>query len=160
VAGRVITVALGVAGLCTALAGAWALQVEGRTDPSHRQMLAERPLLGKAWLNLAVEEFQQTKVLTLKAVRFLELSLRGGPHEGDLMFERSLFGIAVWPQLTVALKERIAYDLSAALSYTPDERPLQLALLVSAMDTGERDELKALLVWHHVAEATLARIGF
>ncbi len=159
-ADRGIALALGVAGLCTVISGLWALQIEGRANASARQVLMEQPLLGKPWLNLAAGEFQTEGVLTQKAERFLEFSIRSAPHEGDLMFERSLLGVAAWPQLSTALKERVAYDLSAVLSYMPDQRPLQVALLVSAMGASDRGELKAWLIRRHVAEARLASFGF
>jgi hypothetical protein len=123
-------------------------------------LLAVQPSATGDWLWLAGTRVAigDPEARVLSALRMSYLT---GPDEGEVMFERGLFGLLQWSILPEAVKERTARDLAGAiLDGTISKSGLQVIKSVLAGKPAEmRVELSAQLASQMVPPSLLAGIG-
>lgn len=147
------------AGLATIAGGVLVLDYGQPAARSPREILRETPMSSQAWLDMATQDFHETRTLGPKALRYLELSWETGPHEGQIMARRALLGVVAWEQLPAAFQKRVLVDLAASLTYLPEIPELQLRLVVAAKNDAARRELRAGLLGMQVAEQRIVGLG-
>ena len=77
-------------------------------------ILAARPLASQAWLSLAVFRLV-AREQPASVVAALRLSWVTGPNESSLLWQRGVFGLALWDFLPADARERTTRDLARAI---------------------------------------------
>src|SRR6185312_13578482 len=77
-------------------------------------VLATRPLSPQAWLSLAVFRLVARERLP-SVVAALRMSWVTGPHEGSVLWQRGVFGLAVWDFLPADARELTTRDMAGAI---------------------------------------------
>jgi hypothetical protein len=125
-----------------------------------RDILKRAPLSSQEWILLTYREQNPKEPLTPQTQKFLELSWLTGPNEGDIMFQRALFGIAAWENLPASFQQNMLRDLAGGLTYLPDIPARQLRTFIAEKDPKVREEIKAGLLARNVSAQRLSGAGF
>lgn len=125
-----------------------------------RDVLKRTPLSSHDWIMLTYREQNPQADFTPQTLQFLELSWLTGPNEGDVMFQRALFGIAAWERLPPAFQQNILRDLAGGLTYLPDLPATQLRTFLAEKTPAVRSAMKAGLLARNVPAERLTGAGF
>ena len=123
-------------------------------------LLAVRPLLSQAWLSLAVLRLVAREDPT-SVLAALRLSWLSGPHEGGVLWQRGVFGVALWDFLPADAREWTTRDLARAMreNLVADRQIAAIAPVLGARSAEARAQIGALLEKQGLLPADLARIG-
>lgn len=123
-------------------------------------LLAARPLSSQAWLSLAVFRLvaREPPASILAALR---LSWVTGPNESALLWQRGVFGLALWDLLPADARERTARDLARAIreELVADRQATAVGVMFDAKSADARTQIRDLLEKQGLRPADLARIG-
>jgi O-antigen ligase len=123
-------------------------------------LIAARPLSSQAWLSLAVFRLvaREKPASVLAALR---LSWLTGPNEGRMLWQRGVFGLALWNFLPTDARERTAQDLARAMldHLVADRQLAALKSIFGAKSAETRAQIQALLEKRGLQPADLARVG-
>ena len=119
-----------------------------------------RPLSSQAWLSLAVLRLVAREDPT-SVLAALRLSWLSGPHEGGVLWQRGVFGVALWDFLPADAREWTTRDLARAMreNLVADRQIAAIAPVLGARSAEARAQIGALLEKQGLLPADLARIG-
>ncbi len=123
-------------------------------------ILAARPLSSQAWLSLAVFRLV-AREQPASVVAALRLSWVTGPNESSVLWQRGVFGLALWNFLPPEARERTTRDLARAIreDLVTDRQATAVAAMFVTKSADTRTQLRALLERQGLRPADLARIG-
>jgi O-antigen ligase len=123
-------------------------------------VLAARPLSPQAWLSLAVFRLVARERLP-SVVAALRMSWVTGPHEGSVLWQRGVFGLAVWDFLPADAGELTTRDIARAIreDLVADRQLTAVTGILGAKPAETRALIRALLERQGLSPADLARIG-
>ncbi len=123
-------------------------------------VLAARPLSSQAWLSLAVFRLVAREQLA-NVVAALRLSWVTGPNESSVLWQRGVFGLALWDFLSADAREWTTRDLARAMreDLVADRQAMAVAGMLGAQSADARTQIRALLERQGLRPADLARIG-
>jgi hypothetical protein len=123
--------------------------------------LSVRPLSSSGWLSLAEDRLSTGQPMD-KVRSSLFMSALTGPHEGEVMVNRAMFGLTIWPLLSPDLKRRIANDLTETLpklGYLSTTGQLRLQSILSRKNKTEAESIKEALLASGLTPIQLTTIG-
>jgi len=119
-------------------------------------MLSIKPLSSMDWLLLSGMQLITDQPMD-QVFGSLMLSMMTGPNEGYVMWERGMFGVSLWEDLSPDLKRRAAMDLTAG--EIPDNG--KFGAVLSTKSKGVQNELRtAILATGLSAKELERRLGF
>jgi O-Antigen ligase len=123
-------------------------------------LLAVRPLSSRAWLSLAVFRLVAREEPT-SVIAALRISWLTGPREGGVLWQRGVFGLALWEFLPTDTREWTARDLARAMleGLVADAQMAAIAPVLGARSAEARTQIGVLLEKHGLGTADLTRIG-
>jgi hypothetical protein len=123
-------------------------------------VLAARPLSAQAWLSLAIVRLV-AREQPASIVAALRLSWVTGPNESSVLWQRGVFGLALWDLLPADAHERTIRDLARAIreDLVADRQAMAVAGMFDTKSADTRTQIRALLERQGLRPADLARIG-
>jgi O-antigen ligase len=123
-------------------------------------VVAARPLSSQAWLSLAVVRLVAREQLT-SILAALRLSWLTGPNEGRVLWQRGMFGLALWDFLPIDAREQTIRDVARAMlqRLVADRQITAVKAIFTAKSAEARAQIRALLEKHGLQPADLARVG-
>ncbi len=123
-------------------------------------VLAARPLSSQAWLSLAIFRLV-AREQPASIVAALRLSWVTGPNESSVLWQRGVFGLALWDFLPADARERTTRDLARAIreDLVTDRQATAVTGMFGTKSADTRAQIRALLERQGLRPADLARIG-
>ncbi len=123
-------------------------------------VLAVRPLSSQAWLSLAIFRLVAREP-PARIVAALRLSWVTGPNESSLLWQRGVFGLAMWDLLPADAREWTTRDMARAIreELVTDRQAKALTGMFGTKSADNRAQMRALLERQGLRPADLARIG-
>ncbi|MGD9614945.1 MAG: O-antigen ligase family protein [Alphaproteobacteria bacterium] len=132
----------------------------GRRTAELSALVAARPLSSQAWLSLAIFRLVARETLA-SVVAALQLSWATGPNEGSVLWQRGVFGLALWAFLPSDARERTMRDLARAIRerLVADPQAAAVRPIFAAKSAETRAQMRVLLERHGLRSDDLGRIG-
>ena len=123
-------------------------------------LVAARPLSSQVWLSLAVFRLVAHEELA-RVLAALRLSWLTGPNEGSVLWQRGVFGLALWDFLPASERERTARDLARAMleRLVTDRQTTAIKSIFGTKSMEMRAQIRALLEKRGLETVDLARMG-
>jgi hypothetical protein len=123
-------------------------------------LVTARPLSSQAWLSLAVFRLVARET-PASIVAALQLSWLTGPNEGGVLWQRGVFGLALWDFLPTDARDRTTRDLARAMleRLVADPQITAVKSILEAKSAEVRARIRVMLEKRGLQPADLARVG-